>query len=824
MKNAKVQFAAIIFMLLPVFSAGAASVSGRVVTEGAAPVPDSTVILLELEFVTVTGNDGYFIFEDVADSEYTVMVISPGFEDKQFIVNASDKPLLLSLSPAVIEMDTITINAGEEKISDQIKEGVTSEELERQPVRADPFKALALESGIIKELDIINFNMNFDEGGGRPDTVAEGPIVIPEGRISIGGRNEVSVYGGMSDWNNYYYDYIRMPTNTHTFGFPEADAVVPREAVDSIEIHRGAYPVEYGPGIGGLFSLNPISGFDGLELTLTPSIMDVSGIASLRISDNINMLLSLNQSVLNYTVLPLITGLSDIQSEEDLVEGDIPTSISYGDALLRFLFTPPGNSISIDLLGYYDRWAFDLAFENASLNSIYGPYYLAGGSRWISSISEKFSNSLYLFGSLYKDTGNFDLYLPRAENIFITDYNLSWVSNVNSLQLGEEIQWNILPEITLLAGVNGRLSDLAGTYADENVVVNENGDVQDEFGYRHDLLFEQGLLSAYGYIKVLGRLNSLEYKAGAGLLLYPETGTLRPAAEGEVIYSAETSSFAFAAGWSPGVIDEFTYIDRRLDELYYELDSETSAYQPPMAASAAAQALFLFENDSSLKLSPYFSWYYDLSGISVNTSYTDLDDTFVSLNPSKGYSTGFDIGWGTKNREKFNWDLSYALSWTRYYTDTLDWIAPNTEVRHALKGSGLYENGGFKTGLSLFVYSGIPFTPQVVEVFGSETRLVQGEYNSAIEWIPTYELTTNISYKWELKSFSLTLFLNSSNLVDGLNISTNGLKEELKTTAGATTADFNSRSYSFSYNINNFLMTLLTSEIGLSFNYKQKEL
>ncbi|HAK46371.1 MAG TPA: hypothetical protein DCO79_10705 [Spirochaeta sp.] len=203
----------------------------------------------------------------------------------------------------------------------------------------------------------------------------------------------------------------------------------------------------------------------------------------------------------------------------------------------------------------------------------------------------------------------------------------------------------------------------------------------------------------------------------------------------------------------------------------------------------------------------------------MSTSYTDLDDTFVSLDPDYGYSTGIDIGWGTKNREFFNWDISYAFAWTRYFTDELGWLIPNTVVQHALKSSGLFESGGFKTGFNLFIYSGMPFTPQVVEDDGTGPAVVQGEYNSAFEWVPSYELTANVSYQWEFKRFDMSLFINSSNLVDGLNISMNGLKEELETVVGSTTEDYSSRDYNFSYTLNHFLMTLLTSEIGMSFSF-----
>jgi len=811
-KTGAALFCIFIFSPMPI---SALTIEGVVLAEGDIPVPDSTLVLLELDLITITEFDGSFSFEDVFAEEYTLLVMAPGFEEIEFKVTASQKRQILRLSPEIIEMDTIIVRAGTEASSDLINEGVTSEELERLPARSDPFEAVALESGIIKELNVRNRNIDFN--GGPPQSGdGFGPLIIPEGRISIGGRAEVSVYGGESDWNNYYYNYIRLPTNTHAFGYPVAQAVVPREAVDSIDIYRGAYPVEYGPGIGGLFTMNPRAASDVWEVSLTPSIMDISGMTSIQITEDIGFLISLNHSILNYTVLPLIALLTPIEAEEDLVEGEFPTSISYGDALLSFSFTPPGHKISVDLLGYYDSWAFDLGFRDATLNSVYGPYFLAGGSEWISSVSADFGNTLYFFGSLYKDTGNFDFYLPSTISGWITDYELHWTSSVNSLQAGDEIQWNFLPDISLVAGINGRISDLNGTYSDDNFVEDENGLILSD--YEHDILFTDLLFSTYAYAKIIGNLEAAGYKLGAGLLLYPETGTLRPAAEGEFIFSSETASFAFAAGWSPGIIDEFTYIDRRLDELYYELETETSAYQPPMAASAAGQAAFVFD-DSSLKISPYFSWYYDLSGISMSTSYTDLDDTFVSLNPAYGYSTGVDIGWTSSIGDNFDWDISYAFSWTRYYTDELGWVVPNTEVQHAVKGSGLFKAGGFRAGFNLFIYSGLPFTPQVVEDDGSGAAALQGEYNSAIEYVPSYELSTNISYEWDFETFKLSVFFNSSNLVDGLNIINSGLKESLETTIGSTTADFDSRNYEFSYTLTEFLITLLTSEIGLSFSF-----
>src|SRR4030042_947243 len=106
-------------------------------------------------------------------------------------------------------------------------------------------------------------------------------------------------------------------------------------------------------------------------------------------------------------------------------------------------------------------------------------------------------------------------------------------------------------------------------------------------------------------------------------------------------------------------------------------------------------------------------------------------------------------------------DMSYALSWTRYHTDEWRWTPPNSEVRHALKVGLLYDGEHFRLGQNLLVYSGVPFTPEeVVEGDLGTAVIVQGDYNSAMDYVPRFDVRTNLSYTWNLKRFSLSVFLN----------------------------------------------------------------
>ncbi|MCK5672369.1 MAG: carboxypeptidase-like regulatory domain-containing protein, partial [Spirochaetales bacterium] len=584
---------------LPLYFLSAGTISGTVLAEDDSPVSLATVVLIELDLIIITEENGSFLFDEINDGAYTLLVIAPGFIEIQQLVSASQTDIIISLEHEVIEMDTIVIKAGEGDPSTIVNEGVTSEELEQLSTRSDPFAALSSEAGILTEINVMSRGNDSGEGPGHE---SKGP----PGRISLNQSNEISVYGGESDWNNYYYHYIRIPTNTHTFGYPDPDAVVPVEAIDSIDVHKGAVPVEYGPGIGGVFIMNPKTATKGFELTITPSIMDISGISSFQISENTGGLFSINQSILNYTVLPIITSLGEIESKDELEEGDTPISISYGDFLLHLAFTPANHYFSFDFLGFYDMWEFDLAFDDAYLQSGYGPYFLAGGLQWIYSASADFSNSFYAFSSIYENTGDFDLHMPDDIDLSIIDYKNMWKSKVTSYQFGNEIQWDFRSDKSLLWGINNRFADLSGTYTDDWVLRDSESTLLDQSV--HDIIFEEFLYSAYSYGKYIGTSENLNYQAGSGLLWYPLNGTLRPAFDGELIYSENLWTLAASAGWSPGVIDEFTYIDRRLDELYEELDTETSADHPPMAASFAGLADYHFKNDSSINFSPYFSW------------------------------------------------------------------------------------------------------------------------------------------------------------------------------------------------------------------------
>ncbi len=810
--------------------------SGRVTDDNEKGVASATVVLVEKDLIVTTDENGDFTFTDLDEGTYTVLILAPGFPEWEGNVDFTQDAPTVELKPDVIEMDAITV-VGKAVVPEEILDNeVDSEELERLPARSDPFEAVTQESGILKDVSAGIFGGGFAGGGsgfnGGPETTdGSGTSVslsveIGEiGRLNRGRGSRVSVYGGESDWNNYYYDYFRMPTNTHSFGYPVPGAIVPVEAVDEIGIYKGVIPVEYGPAIGGLFTLEPAQAAQEFSLIVTPSIMDVGVLTRWNIAENLSLLVSANQSIVQYTVLPLIYLLSPIGSEDEVSEEGDPTSFMYGDALFRLVYTPPQHSISLDIIAYYDAWLFDLSFGNFSLYSKYGPYYIAVGSNWKYSPSASITNSLYVYGSYYSDFGLSDFEFPSVfsfgeeefEPEAFTDLHIDWLSNVSSLQAGDELFWYLTSSSSLVFGVNGRLADLTGTYI-ENIVQTDTTGVE----LSNDTLDLEGvdelLLSGYGYAKYFGLSEPFTYNCGVGLLWYPSESVFRPSLNAEALFASDGIVAAVGAGWSPGVIDEFSYIDRRLDEQYYELESVTNLDQPPMAVSAAAQLVYTFSDKHNVGLSPYFAWYYDLSGIAVSTSGTDIGGGFISYDPQKGYSTGIDISWKARLSERFDLSLSYAFAWTRYLTEEWGWVAPNTEVRHALKSGLLFKSGGLKLGQNLLVYSGIPFTPdEVTKNDMDEVEITRGDYNSAIDYVPYFDIRTNVTYTWNFKRFDLALFFNSSNWLSVANATLQGIDPNKQDIVGTTSAKYADREYYYSTDIlRDLLISLLLSELGFS--------
>ncbi|MCK5199011.1 MAG: carboxypeptidase regulatory-like domain-containing protein, partial [Spirochaetales bacterium] len=145
----------LIIAFLPLYLLSAGTISGTILSEDNSPISLATIVLIELDLILITEEDGSFLFENIDNGEYTLLVLAPGFAEFQQLISSPIESIIISLEPEVIEMDTIVVKAGDEDPSTIANEGVTSEELELLSTRSDPFDALSQEAGILTEINIL---------------------------------------------------------------------------------------------------------------------------------------------------------------------------------------------------------------------------------------------------------------------------------------------------------------------------------------------------------------------------------------------------------------------------------------------------------------------------------------------------------------------------------------------------------------------------------------------------------------------------------------------------------------------------------------------
>jgi hypothetical protein len=225
-----------IFTALHAFSQDTATAFHGTVSAGAL-IPDANVCIQETGELTTTDGEGRFSIETADLGDFTLVVTAIGYTAyTRRITLPYSGDLEIRLEKETVEMETIHVQARREPVEEQTRtaETVTQEEINAAPTAGDPFAVVDQEEGVVQQ-------ERLTDGGYTTSSLTLS--------LSDSGRSLYSVYGADSDFNTYYYDYIRIPFNRHASG---TDApVIPEAMVAYMEISKGIAPLEYGPGIGG---------------------------------------------------------------------------------------------------------------------------------------------------------------------------------------------------------------------------------------------------------------------------------------------------------------------------------------------------------------------------------------------------------------------------------------------------------------------------------------------------------------------------------------------------------------------------------------------
>jgi hypothetical protein len=806
------------------------------------PVVDANVGIQETGESTITDNEGVFSLETAAREECTLIVTAIGYSPYVKRITLPFSGVMeIVLEKETVEMEPIRVEAPREKAPAPAKGAgtVSREEIRTTPTAGDPFAVIDQDPGIIFEDQLT------DEGYARSGLT-----------LSLtNAQRSYSVYGSDSDFNAYYYDYIRIPFNRHA----EVDVpIIPVEAVGSMEIYKGIAPLELGPGIGGLFRAVPDTDFkNDSTLLISPGTEQFGAVWKKKSAPQSGLLLTATKSITEISSPAMIWGMKALYDQMGfhLFSGDQLAIPSYADLLSRFFTAFDSQKLTLDFLGYYDFTDMGIdMLGDYDASSLTFSCFAAAGFHWTAPPAPSFLNDASTYASLFRRAGTTDINmnlesyittfaemngLDPAEvmaemgqsTVFNAKVHEEPVMNIVSFEGKDSLTFFPTDALSVTVGMSGRYSVLDASYeAATDIDMQLYGfSLREKYAIpRIDL--EENIAKLHWFASADARIQGLELHAGGAYTWFPLHGFSTPSVEGVLSWDdAMGTRASIRAGWSAGSYDEYAYLERRLNEKILKLPRESSYSNLPSSMSATGKLEISTGDSSRITFEPYFSWYYGLSGLAMYASYLDpyrpgaesrdLIALMEMLDPDMGFSTGAGFTWGL-HAGNTRLEVSYIPSLTMYHRreETGDpWFYPNTDVRHTVKAgcSYTFDNKDLlSTSLNLFMDK--PFTPEVVTDPVSGTLQKEG-FNSARDLVPRFAL----GIKWESDSKFFDLpgryYIDCRNLFAVLNPELIGMKAESRSVPGASTMDFDNREYRFFRT--DLMDTLMNMELRIGGTY-----
>ncbi|QLG46299.1 TonB-dependent receptor domain-containing protein [Costertonia aggregata] len=229
-------------LLLLTFSAwGQMAITGKVSNEEGKPVADTEVYLKELQRLETTDTEGIFRFSNVPGGKYTLIVFAYEYE-------VFDKELTFDTAMNVeIQLKKIQAQALSEVVLTQKKEKVFAlkhlKKVEGTAIYAGKKSEVVLLDGITGNLAANNPRQIYSQVVGL-NIYDNGDAGL---QLNIGGRGLDPNRTANFNTRQNGYDI-----SADVLGYPESYYTPPAEALEEIQIVRGAASLQYGTQFGGL--------------------------------------------------------------------------------------------------------------------------------------------------------------------------------------------------------------------------------------------------------------------------------------------------------------------------------------------------------------------------------------------------------------------------------------------------------------------------------------------------------------------------------------------------------------------------------------------
>lgn len=240
----KVRISFIFTLLSMLAQAQDASLNGVVTDQSSNPVPFANVYLPDLEQGSSTDANGNFLINDIPAGIYTVQVSSLGFVkySEKVVFTTAPVTLNISLSEVSEELQTVDVRDRPEQTS-----------VYNRLKSIDGVAIYAAKKNEVIELK--NITANLSSNNARQVFSRVPGIVVWENdcaglQLGVGARglspNRTSNFNTRQNGYDMAADAL---------GYPESYYAPPMQAIDRIEIVRGAASLQYGTQFGGMVNL-----------------------------------------------------------------------------------------------------------------------------------------------------------------------------------------------------------------------------------------------------------------------------------------------------------------------------------------------------------------------------------------------------------------------------------------------------------------------------------------------------------------------------------------------------------------------------------------
>ncbi len=221
------------------------------------PVAGATIVLNEHQAVSSTNREGHFLFNKLYAGKYNIVIISVGnrTDTIHVVLKDADQSLTILLHETNNQLDTVIVNAVQQKTA-----FTRLKDVEGTAIYAGKKTEVIILKDLIANKATNNTRQVYAKVAGL--NIWENDVSGLQ--LAIGGRGLSPNRTANFNTRQNGYDI-----SADALGYPESYYTPPVEAVERIELVRGAASLQYGTQFGGMINFRMLHGSDTEKISLT---------------------------------------------------------------------------------------------------------------------------------------------------------------------------------------------------------------------------------------------------------------------------------------------------------------------------------------------------------------------------------------------------------------------------------------------------------------------------------------------------------------------------------------------------------------------------